>query len=692
MRLSHRTGRLPTKPHLWLIRFIGLIVPRRLRADWRQEWEAELRHRETLLAEWDKLNRQTKLDLLRRSLGAFWDALLLQPQRWEDEMIQDIRFGARMLWKQKSFTLVVLFLLALGIGANTALFSVVDAVLLKQLPVKAPEQLVLFSHTGRFDEGFSYDYYELIREPNAVTSGMLAYFPTRLTVDVGGQQEPAINGQLVSGNYFQVLGVSAALGRTIVPQDTSEGRDIGKEEAEAPSEQPVCVISHGYWQRRFARDPAIIGKTVHLSGHSFTIIGVTPPEFFGLEVGSSMDISVPLTMQQLVMPESRLFIDHNWERLRLMGRLRPGATMAQAQASLGLIYQRYNDDISADYSDAKGAWVRENKLQQRLLVASGSQGLSEVRQQFSQPLFVLLCVVTLVLLITCANVAGLLLARGVVRRKELAVRLTLGAGRWRLVRQLFTESLLLACLGSLFGLLLAWWGTQLLLPLLSQNEIPVYLNLKPDLRMLGFTAAVAVLTSLLAGLAPSLLASRVELQTALKQDAPGRSGRHALRFGRVFVIAQVALSLLLLIGAGLFVRSLQKLQQVEPGYARENVLVLKLEPLGSSAGEKSRITAFYDELLQRVKAMPGVTQASLVGFSPIIPREWMAESNRPTITSRNFFVEGVSLPPAEAMVSWMQIYPNSFAALGIPLTAGRDIGPQDVDGSQQVAVINESMA
>jgi predicted permease len=606
---------------------------------------------------------------------------------------QDLRYGARMLLKQPGFTLIAVLTLALGIGANTALFSIVDAVLLKRLPVQAPEQLVLLSNTGDTSDSFSYNYYERIREPNSVLSGVLAYYPLRLTVDVGAQQEPAINGQLVSGNYFQVLGISAALGRTIEPED-----------ARAQGEHPVCVISDSYWQRRFARDPAIIGKTLHLGGFSVTIIGVTPPEFFGLEVGSSMDISVPLTMQPQIVPGSSSWLTDMgayWERFHLLGRLRPGVPMAQAQANLGLLYQQYLADFAADISgDEKGYKEGQRMLKKRLTLASGSQGLSHLRRQFAQPLFVLLCAVALVLLITCANVAGLLLARGVARRRELAVRLALGAGRWRLVRQLFTESLLLACLGSLLGLLLSWWGTQLLLPLLSQSEIPLSLNLNPDLRMLGFTAAAAVLTSLLSGLAPALLATRVELQTALKQDAPSMGGRRALRFGRVFVVAQVALSLLLLIGAGLFVRSLQKLQQVETGYARENVLVLKLEPVGSDRKTMKdvfpRLNALYGELLRRVQAMPGVTQASLVGYSPISRREWLVEGENPNQRSRTLqqlYLEGRPLPSAaETTINFMQVYPNSFATLGIPLMAGRDIGPQDVRGAQDVAVINESMA
>jgi macrolide transport system ATP-binding/permease protein len=600
---------------------------------------------------------------------------------------RDLCYALRMLRRSPSFSTVAALLLALGIGANTAIFSVVDAVLLKSLPVKDPERLVLLSHTnsGKYSDRFSYSNYEQIRDHDRTLSGVLAYYPLRLTVSVDGQPEPAINGQLVTGSYYQVLGVNAMLGRTLAPEDDR-----------APGEHPVCVISHGYWRRRFGGDPGVVGKTIHLGGYPFTIIGVTPPEFFGAEVGSSMDISAPLVMQQQVMPGVRSFVNEDWERFRLMGRLRPGVTLEQAQGSLGLLYQQYVADLVVRWTGEKGRnEANRYKADARLMVASGNQGPSDLRQQFSQPMFVLMLIVALALLIACANVAGLLLARGVTRRKELAVRLALGAGRLRLARQLFTESLLLACLGSLLGLLLAWWGTRLLLPLLSQGEIPIHLSVNPDLRMLSFTAGVIVLTSMLFGLAPAFLATRIELQSTLKQDSPGMSDRRALSFGRVFVIAQVALSLLLLVGAGLFVRSLQNLLQTPTGYAREKVLVLKLEPVRSD-DKGPQHTAFYDELLRRVKGLPGVQQTSLVGYSPISRREWLVMGENPeqrARTVRQLYVEGHPLQSeAEITINFMQVYPNSFATLGIPLVAGRDIGPQDTRGSQEVAVINESMA
>ncbi len=605
---------------------------------------------------------------------------------------RDLRYALRMLRRSPGFTSVAVLLLALGIGANTAIFSVADAVLLKSLPVKDPEQLVLLSHTnsGDYSDRFSYRNYEQIRDHDRTLSGVLAYYPLRLTVNLDGQPEPATTGQLVSGNYYQVLGAGALLGRTLAPEDDR-----------APGAHPVCVISHGYWRRRFGGDTGVVGKTIHLSGYPFTIIGVTPPEFFGLEIGSAMDISAPLMMRQQVMPRVWEGMDEYWERFRLMGRLRPGVTLEQAQASLGLLYQQHVADLVVSYSsccpiDEKGVnEANRYKVDARLMVASGSQGLSDLRRQFSQSLFVLMLIVALALLVACANVAGLLLARGVTRRKEMAVRLALGAGSLRLARQLFTESLLLACLGSLLGLLLAWWGTRLLLPLLSQGEIPNYLSLNPDLRMLGFAAGVGVLTSMLFGLAPAFLATRVELQSTLKQDSLGMRGRSArLSFGQVLVIAQVALSLLLLVGAGLFVRSLQKLQQVETGYARENVLVLKLEPVG---GDKKgaifpQLAALYDELLRRVEGLPGVRQASLVGYSPISRREWLVMGQNPEVSNNPMYVDGYTPGPDEDMtINHMTVYPHSFATLGIPLLAGRDIGPQDTQESQRVAVINESM-
>jgi predicted permease len=604
-----------------------------------------------------------------------------------ERLLQDLRFGLRMLRKHKGFSLIAVLLLALGIGANTALFSVVDAVLLRMLPVSSPERLVLLSRSssGTATDNFSFGMYERLRDTDQTLAGLLAYYPLRLTASVGGQPEPALNGQLVTGNYYAVLGVKAARGRMLMPDDDR-----------VPGAHPVCVISDGYWQRRFGRNPNVIGKTISLSNQPFTIIGVTPPEFFGTEVGAAMDITVPLTMQEQVMPGIRSFMQGGGSRLRVFGRLQNGVTMEQAQASLGLLYQQYMaDEFKRASASTKGKSPDPKMLTERLLVTSGSQGLSALRRQFSQSLFVLMGVVALVLLIACANVAGLMLARAVTRRQEMAVRLALGAGRLRLMRQLLTESLLLAGLGGLLGLLFAWWGTRLLLPWLSQGEIPLHLSFKPDLRLLVFTAAAALLTGVLFGLAPAWLTTRVDLQAALKQDAPA-AGKHGARlsFGQVFVMAQVALSLLLLVGAGLFVRSLQKLQQVDTGFARENVVVLKLEPVGSDRkwDVLARLTTMYDELLRRAQALPGVQTASLIGYSPMSRREWLAmgetPDNRATISLPGYTPSS----DEELDIHWMQVYPNSLAALGIPLVAGRDISAQDNSRAPRVAIINESMA
>jgi predicted permease len=611
---------------------------------------------------------------------------------------QDLRYALRMLHRNSGFAAVAVLTLALGIGANTAIFSLIDAVLLKMLPVRSPEQLVLLRHAdGRGTiTPLPYYAYKQFRDRNQVFSGVLAYHPLRLTVSIDNSSEPAVAGQLVSGNYYSVLGVNAALGRTIAPDDDR-----------APGESPVCVISYNYWQRRFAGDPAVVGKTIHLGGAPFTIIGVTPPEFFGLEVGSSLDISVPLMMQQQVMPGIGSFADNFGFGFTAMGRLRSGIMMPQAQASLSVLYQQILADIASQFSHKKPA--DQYWLAHKFVFEPGGQGLSELRRQLSRPLLVLMIVVALVLLVACANVAGLLLARAVARRREIAIRLALGVGRLRLMRQLLTESVLLGSLGGLLGLLFAYWGTRLFLPLLSQGEIPVQLDLNLDIRVLGFTFALSMLMGMLFGLAPALLATRVDLNSALKNDAPGlvpRPGGHRLStsFGHAFVISQVALSLLLLVGAGLFVRSLQKLQRVDAGFVSDNVLVMRLEPVGSERERKGFI-APYNELLTRVESIPGVKLASLVGYSPIARREWLVMGESHERIEWPISVQGYTPQLGEDMnIHSMQVFPNSFAALGIPLVAGRDFSPQDnqkwLPGimcrtgacPRRVAIINESMA
>ncbi|HMY72899.1 MAG TPA: ABC transporter permease, partial [Blastocatellia bacterium] len=509
--------------HLKLISLIGVIVPQRLRADWRQEWEAELSHREMLLAEWDKLNWQTKLDLLRRSLGAFRDALLLQPQRLEDEMFQDLRFGARMLLKHKGFTLVAILSLALGIGANTALFSVVDAVLLKTLPVTEPERLVIFAwYAGRpFRVGgasgtsnipkppdtrglslFRYEVFEQMRQaraaaPNGPLSDLFAFAPLReVTANVGGQPE-LINGQAVTGDYFAGLKLQPSLGRAITYED------------DKPGAVPVVILSYQFWQQRFNADPAVIGQPLRLNQQTFTIIGVTPPAFTGtLQVDFHPAVTIPL-MQEPVLRGERSELGAANESgtwwLNVMGRLQTGATFEQARDSLNGAFQTTALAGMPPPRKAGEPAQLEPKDYPRLIVQSGSRGMLDLRRRYSATIYGLFVVVALVLLIACANVANLLLARAALRGPEISVRLAVGAGRWRLVRQLLTESVLLAGLGGAVGVLFAWWGKGALVTLADRNTgiLPHELELSLNWRVLAFTLTVSLLTGVLFGLAPA---------------------------------------------------------------------------------------------------------------------------------------------------------------------------------------------
>lgn len=669
------------RPHLRLIALVGIIVPQRLRADWRQEWEAELQHRELLLAQWDRLDWRSKLDLMRRSASAFWDALWMQTYRWEDAMIQDLRFGIRMLLKNKSFTAVAVLSLALGIGGNTAIFSLLDVVLLKSLPVEEPDKLVLFGkgeetgpNTGfpnKSWELFSYPFYQEVRQRNEVFSEVTALLSTPGSphgiVNTNGSSGEAekLNIQLVSGTYFSVLGLQASLGRTFTEADD-----------QTADEPPVAVISYAWWQRRWGGDPAAIGKTISVRQTVYTIIGIAPREFFGTTVGQAPDLWVPLA-REAQSPNSLWSQLHDKESqsLYLIARLKNGVSAEQASAAVNLLFKQ-------SLQERAGAQASPERLQAieraSIELTPAGRGLSELRARFSLSLRILMAVVGVVLLIACANVANLLLARAAARQKEFAVRLSVGASRTRLVRQLLTESVLLAGLGGIVGIALAWWGSRLLVLMASAGSEALPLDVTPNARILGFTLLASLLSAAIFGIAPARRAARIEPNSALKS---GKGLAQATgRLGKALVVAQVALSLLLLVGAGLFVRTLMNLQNVPTGFAQQNVLLFRLDP--ATTGIKgAQFAPLLREVEEKVKAVPGVQAAS---FSTFI-------FNQGQWTSR-VYTGAPEQPEGQKSVRQNLVGPDYFKTMGISLIAGRSFGPQDTDHSPKVAIISEAMA
>jgi putative ABC transport system permease protein len=669
----------------WLIRFIGVIVPQRFRARFRQEWEAELEYREEMLARWDRLDWRNKLGLLRRSLGAFWDALWLQQLRWEDEMIQDLRYGVRMLLKSKGFTSVAAMTLALGIGANTAIFSVMNALLLRSLPVKDPEELVLLASVNRNgpDHIFSYPLYELLRDGNHNFSDLFgAADVSKFRMSAGGTERETIRAQEVTGAFFSALGAPAMLGRTLTPEDDQVSVLYTNGEW-TPSSQAVAVISHGFWQRRFGADPAVIGKTVTVENRLVTIVGVTAPGFFGIQPGEHPDLWC-LARQTRFKWLKR----DRWSFLHLMGRLPAGANRAQAQAELDLIYQRHKAEYLSrspmDWDESERRIHAEKKLE----LQPGDGGYTELRLKFRRSLLLLMTAVGLVLLIACANVASLLLARAAARQHEFTMRSALGAGRLRLVRQLLTESLLLAALGGASGLLISQWGTQALMVFMRLQVDPISFSVAPDARVLWFTAATSLLTGLLFGLGPALRSSRLDLATALKGAGGGVAGDAARQLlNQALVVAQVAFSLVLLIGAGLFVRTLQKLNATDMGFNRENVIVFNLD---FTQDLRRRRLPLYKELATRLETLPGVRTAGVTS-------EFVLARNRP---ADRITAEGYEARPDEDLACYeFYISPRFFEAMGTPILSGRGFEPQDERVPEALnantplpAVINQAMA
>jgi predicted permease len=571
-----------------------------------------------------------------------------------DELRGDVRYAARLLRRSPAFTTIAILCLALGIGANTAIFTLVDAALLRSLPVADPGRLVVVQSLdprGLGGSSFSYPQFADLREHAGAVADTFAYASIDLNLSAGDLTD-APKGLLVSDNYFAVLGVQPAIGRGF-----------------APSDEAVAVLSYRFWQTRFRGDASVVSRTVGLNGLPFTVIGVAPPRFFGVEVGSAPDMFVPLGMCDRLLPGAPRLPRPNNFWLNVMARLGPGVTLSQAAAYTDAVYHR---GISEQASGMRANLVRMLEAR-RIVFRPGAKGMHSVGEQLGTPLVVLMTVVSLVLLIACANVANLLLARAAARRREIALRLALGAGRVRLVRQFLTESLALSTAGGALGVLFALWSSRVLTGFFANRVLDIAL----DARVLGFALAASVLTGLLFGVAPALRGSRPDLTAALKGDGSRDAPDQRVRLGRFLVSSQVAVSLLLLIGAGLFIRTLGNLRAIDPGFRSDHVLLAALNP-GLSRYSPDRTRTFYDALLDRVSRLPGVQSASLAD-APLLS---------------GMYIDGLSVEGGEqaAETSLRLVGPRFFETMGITVRVGRDFSPGDRSGSPAVAIINETIA
>src|SRR5262245_12179382 len=603
-------------------------------------------------------------------------------------LLQDLRFAVRGLGKSKAFTIVSVLSLGLGIGANTAVFTLLDQVLIRRLPVKQPEELTLLSMKGSHygsnwgGNALSYPMYEDISKNNQVFSGMFCRFPTSASLTFGDKTE-RVAAELVSGTYFPVLGMPALLGRTFTP-----------EEDQNPGGHPLVMLSHDYWRTRLAADPAIVGKTVVVNGHNMTVVGVAAPGFAGVELGFNAQVFIPIMMKAQMTPLWDAMKDRRSRWVNAFGRRKPGIDRVQAQAALQPFFKSMLDmEVKEPAFRNASVEAREAFLKNVLEVRPGGQGRSYIRGQLEKPLLLLMVLTAGVLLIACANVANLLIARAAARDKEIAVRLALGASRSRIVRLLLVESALLSGIGALCGIALAYGTDRLLFGLLPPDAADLKLSAAPDLRILAFTAAVAVVTAVVFGLAPALQSARPQLAPTLKDQAGALAGgvRQA-RFRKSLVAAQVALSLLLLVGAGLFVRSLMNLRDLGPGFPTERLLAFNVDP--SLNGYKpDRAKSFYRSLTDELLAVPGVGAAGLASMPIMQGGEW----------DSGVTVEGHEAAPQEDMQAYMNsIGPGYFKALGVPIVAGRDFtlqdtgeqkhGTADDDYAPRVVIVNEKFA
>jgi predicted permease len=597
--------------------------------------------------------------------------------RWVEDLMQDIRYGLRMLRKSPGFAAVAVISLALGIGANTAIFTLVDQILLRLLPVHNPHELfqlrteggVIGGNDGDHRETFSYPIYTALRDRNTVFSGITGQ-RVEYTSLIGEDRSEMISVGMVAGNFFEVLGIRPYLGR-LLTQDDDRTR-MG---------HPVAVLQYGFWQKRFAGNRDIIGSNIRLKGSSFTVIGISAPGFAGTDVGLQTQVWIPVMMSPIVKGNQSAFDDERYSWFYLFGRLKPGVGIDEAQAAMRVLYrQRQEEELQSQFFQIYPE-LRESFLRKTFNLVPAARGDSGLRSQFEQPLIVLQWLVGFVLLIACTNVANLLLARGAARHRELAIRGALGAGRLRLIRQLFVESSLLALIGGTAGLLLSSWLTRGLIRILPYDPANLFLSTSPDLRILLFATGITLLTALFFGLLPAIRGSQVSPGAALKEEASSIAGGHGhVRLRKAFVALQVGLSCLLLIGAGLFARTFQNLKNVGLGFNAENIVRFDVRP--ATPYDDARKLRTYRSLMEGLATVTGV---EAVGASSV-----------------SLFTGGhsdghINLPGADPKgdtYTWSffnLITPGYFEALGIPIKAGRDLSWSDWGDSRKVCLVNEAL-
>ncbi|MBZ5593840.1 MAG: ABC transporter permease [Acidobacteriia bacterium] len=581
-----------------------------------------------------------------------------------DTLGQDLRYALRNLKNTPAFATVAILSLALGIGANTAIFSIVDAVMLKDLPVERPLELLQVK-IGRNDS-FTNPLWEQLRDHQDVFSGVFAWGARQFNLASGGEVRYA-NGVLASGDFFRALGVRAILGRTFTPADDRRGCAA------------LAVLSYDFWQSRYGGDGKVIGRTLSLDGHPFEIVGVVQPGFYGVDIGRNSQIAVPICVEPVLNATFGSMLDQrsSWW-LRVIGRPKLGLGAKQVTSRLKtLAPQIFQATVPPNW----GGDDQQQYLHNSFETAPAANGLSYFRTEYSVALAILTVVVGAVLLIACANIANLLLARASSRQKEVAVRLAMGASRGRLIRQFLTESVVLSLIGAALGIVLANWGAALLVRYVSKQNEQIFLDVATNLRVIGFTVAVALATGILFGVAPAWRGTRIPLNAAMKENARGLAGSR-LRLGKTLVISQVALSLVLLIGAGLLVTTFRKLMAVDAGFNRENVLLVHVEP-GNSKIPKDRLGVVYDQILENVRSLPGVRSASRSVMTPISGGFWNEEVQADSFSPKS---------REDSIVYFNRVTPMFFQTLDTPILAGRDFSVHDTKGSPLVAIINQAMA